>query len=506
MAVSQVRVQLQGVWHTLSYNAATLRWEGQITPSATSFHQPGGYFAAVVEATGSGGSTDTDSGVTKASLRLFVQEKAAPTLTLVSPPAGFLNTDSPQFLFQAVDEPGGSGIDPDSASAQIDGEAVPCSAAAGAAGAYSISVQAQELTDGPHTVRVTAADHDGNAAVLSVKYHVDTVPPVLTVASPPPGYVTTARPAVVLTAEDEAGGSGVDMSTLSIRLDGIEQTEGIDTDGGRVSFTPAAPLADGAHTVTAGIRDRAGNQASIRAGYVVDTVPPALWVDLSDVHVVVDDRAVHIRGETDDVTASPVAVTVGGLPAAVDGHGRFELDFPLEVGENRIQVAAADSAGLVSRAEVYRIRLVTDRTQADVDGLRALLGKPAEEWTETERMEFYRARARGAYNYTDLNRVCLAADWLAGWLTRYGYGVDVSGKRGWTAEDIPTEGQAGRYLDGVKSIQAALPVTARPPERMEKLNRDGANAIELALVQADALRPFLDLSYPVCGEPVCGEF
>lgn len=65
--------------------------------------------------------------------------------------------------------------------------------------------------------------------------------------------------------------------------------------------------------------------------------------------------------------------------------------------------------------------LVIDRSKADLDSLIALLKKPPETWTEAELAEFDLARSKGAYNYTDLNRVTTCMDYLNERLQELGY-------------------------------------------------------------------------------------
>jgi len=67
--------------------------------------------------------------------------------------------------------------------------------------------------------------------------------------------------------------------------------------------------------------------------------------------------------------------------------------------------------------------LITDRTQADLSELKALLSKPMHEWTEAETAWFNTAVSKGAYNYTDLNCVTACVEYLIGELNEYGYSV-----------------------------------------------------------------------------------
>ena len=65
MAISTVRAQINGTWHTLTYNEDTDRWEATITaPGATSYNQPNGYYNVTVEATNTAGTQATADGST----------------------------------------------------------------------------------------------------------------------------------------------------------------------------------------------------------------------------------------------------------------------------------------------------------------------------------------------------------------------------------------------------------------------------------------------------------
>ncbi len=405
MALTQVRARLGAEWVTLAYNESTGRYEGELTPAGTSVHQPGGYFNVEVEAVNGNGDRASLSGTQLPALRLVVREISAPVLTLVSPAPGYLTTASPTFLFSAVDEAGGSGVDPDSAKAAVDGASVPCTA-----------------------------------------------------------------------VQD---GAGV-----------------------RIAFTRPG-LSEGPHTVTAEVRDYDGNRAAVSAGYIVDTVAPVLILDQPGPRHVVDGDHVEIAGLAVDVTAPAVTVTVNGQAAAVAG-GRFSAVVPLAVGENRIAVSAADGAGNVSGAEVYMIRLVTDRVGADAAALRALVERPMEEWTAAELAWFNGAAQRGAYNAADLNRVGAAVGYLSGELARRGYLIGAAHRTDWSKEDAPTEGQMADYLSGVEAVRTAQGL-AMPeiPETMAALDVEGANRIEAALVAVDRVLP-LHWAW-TAGEAFCGE-
>lgn len=66
--------------------------------------------------------------------------------------------------------------------------------------------------------------------------------------------------------------------------------------------------------------------------------------------------------------------------------------------------------------------LITDRTQEELDALENLLNAPMENWTAEQLAAYNQAASKGSYNYTDLNRVTQAMDYINEQLVGYGYG------------------------------------------------------------------------------------
>lgn len=403
MALTPVRAKLGDEWVTLTYNSATGRYEGQLDPPGTSIHQPGGYYNVEVEALSGSGETAAASGEQLPSLRLVVRETAAPVLTLISPQPGYLATGAPAFVFEAVDEEGGSGVDPE--SFQVLGS--------------TAGVSAQAI----------------------------------------PG-------------------------------------------GFRFAWSPPGGWSDGAHTVSASVRDFDGNQSTVSGAYVVDTVPPALLIREPYMRHVTDAETAAVSGDAWDATSPSVAVIVAGMAVPV-ADGRFSADVPLAVGENHILATAVDGAGNQTVQEIYMIRLITDRTQADVDALKELYQRPVGGWTQEELERFDQAARRGSYDAEALNRVGVAAAWLAGELRRRGYIADIQPKTDWTEADGPTMPQMLAYLQNVEAVRTAQGVyIPEIPGGPRWLTTEGANAVEKALVEADALFP---LYAPwTAGEITCG--
>jgi hypothetical protein len=119
--------------------------------------------------------------------------------------------------------------------------------------------------------------------------------------------------------------------------------------------------------------------------------------------------------------------------------------------------------------------------------------------TSAERNEWYEYAAKGAYNYTDLNRVETAVAELSSAL-----GLELTTKTDWTMWDIPTQADMTRYLSNVERIRNAvwsgvdLPDV---PRRMDNLTYEDANNIERILLETR--KRFQ--SAPQCGEIYSGE-
>ena len=275
MAISQVRAQINGTWHTLTYNSSTGKYKATITaPGLTSFNQSGGYYNVKVEATNTAGTVGTSDGSSLTSLRLVVKERVAPVITILSPSAGAYVTNSKQpVVFTIVDETGGSGINLSSLVVKQDGTAVASNTLSTTAitNGYSVTyTPATALSDGGHTVTMSVSDNDGNAATQkSTTYTVDTVPPTLNLSSPVDGLITATAALNVSGSTNDATSSPV---TIKITLNGTDQ--GSVTVGSNGSFSKAITLANGSNTIKVTATDAAGKVSSVTRTVTLDTSVP----------------------------------------------------------------------------------------------------------------------------------------------------------------------------------------------------------------------------------------
>lgn len=145
--------------------------------------------------------------------------------------------------------------------------------------------------------------------------------------------------------------------------------------------------------------------------------------------------------------------------------------------------------------------LVYDRTSEDVAEVRRLLAKLDPETgdglTATEQFK-WDAGLKGAYNFTDLNRVESAVKLLAAALTSAGYPVEVTPvlkgskaeDREWQEGDVLYRPQWTTYIDNVQKLRDAyytLAETGELPAPGDKLKYTGANTIEKVLADIDLL-------------------
>lgn len=277
MAIASVRAQINGTWHTLTYDSASGTWKATITaPGATSFNQSGGYYNVTVEAKNEAGTAATADGATLSGLRLVVKERVAPVITILSPTSGAVVTNNKQpVVFTVIDESGGSGVNRGSIVVKLDGTAVASTTLAITAITNGFSVTytpASALGDGNHAVAINASDNDGNAATAkSTTFKVDTVPPTLNISAPAEGLITASASLTVKGSTNDATSSPV---VITIKLNGTDQ--GAVTVGSDGSFSKAITLAKGNNTIVITATDSAGKTSSVTRTVKLDTSVPKI--------------------------------------------------------------------------------------------------------------------------------------------------------------------------------------------------------------------------------------
>lgn len=277
MAVKTVQVVINGQTHTLTYNATTKKYEATLTaPSTSSYNQNGHYYNVKVKATDEAGNsvtrdaTDTTLG---SSLQLKVKEKVAPVISITAPSSSAKLTNNKPVINWTVTD-ADSGVNPSTIKLIIDSQTITTGITKTQSGKnYTCSyTPTTALSDGTHTIKVSASDYDGNVATQkSVTFTVDTVPPELSVSAPVDNLVTNQSSLVVKGTTNDVTSSPV---TLTIKLNGgTEQTVEVGSDG---SFTKTLTLVTGENTIVITAKDGAGKTSTITKKVVLDQTAPVI--------------------------------------------------------------------------------------------------------------------------------------------------------------------------------------------------------------------------------------
>lgn len=348
MAITQVRAMLGGQWYPLTYNDATRKYEAQITPAATSFHQPDGYYNVTVEAANDSGVTLTTDGTNIPGLRLVVRETTPPTFVLDSPAEGYVTTNRPTVILTATDEAGGSGIAPSSLELLVDGTpaaAEEITTEAVTSGYRFRYLPSSPLSEGRHTITASVRDNDGNAASLTAVYIVDTVPPALSVE---PVRVVVDWPEIVLS------GATNDATAPPVTLSVDDNGEGLGTipvaaDG---SYRHVLPLFVGENFITVTATDGAGLTTQ-RALYVIRLITDRTQQDVANIQALLGrsdwteaERAefnrASARGAYNHTDLNRVTAAVEYISGQLVSRGYLDPYYPIYLAEGRTEWQGAD--------------------------------------------------------------------------------------------------------------------------------------------------------------------
>uniref|UniRef100_UPI00398C1CD4 Ig-like domain-containing protein n=1 Tax=Enterobacter hormaechei TaxID=158836 RepID=UPI00398C1CD4 len=233
----------------------------------------------------------------------------------------------------------------------------------GANGAWSVKVpaaDAQALGDGTWTVNVSGKDAAGNTVSGSQTIGVDTASPVISVDTIAQDNIINAaehNQPLTLTGKTNAEAGQI----VTVTRNGKNHTATVGSDGSWSVTLPASEvqtLANGEHTLTVNVSDKAGNGSSITADFTVDTAAPVVTINT----VAGDDilntseqgQAQIISGQANGAAEGDVVtVTVGGktFTGVVQADGSWSVGVPASVigalgeGSHSISVAVTDAAG-----------------------------------------------------------------------------------------------------------------------------------------------------------------
>lgn len=174
----------------------------------------------------------------------------------------------------------------------------------------------------------------------------------------------------------------------------------------------------------------------------------------------------------------------------------------------RLQTVADNGQTYTLETTVYYgLHLVCDRRRADVQRLQELMKRGWGNLTADERAEWLAESHKGAYNYTDLNRVGAAINYVAERLCEWGYPYHPNMRTNWQAEDLFWQSDLEEYLQAVENLRRRLAVRADTPETPQRISTvDEANAIEKIIEDVYGLLNNMIAGLPYSGTIFCGGY
>ncbi len=296
----------------------------------------------------------------------FGVDTVAPTAAITSPVhQSFVGVAQPSVAFTLQDAAPSSGINTEFIRVFLDGVDITANATLtpGGDGALTATATvAMPLSDGLHTLRVTAIDNANQQAEAISQFTVDTTPPVVTPAGPGNGSTIGAS----LT-----NGNGTFTLTFSF-VDIDPSTTATCTSGPTsVSASPQGeghscilPIVEGLNTFAVMVTDSTGHSSTLAKTLILDTLVPGVAISTPLAASVTSAQTLTVHGTVADATA--VTVSVNGVPATVvPGFNGSPTTFEAQgvvVGPGpsaTFEAVAQDLGGNTGRASVS---VVVDRT------------------------------------------------------------------------------------------------------------------------------------------------
>ncbi len=229
------------------------------------------------------------------------------------------------------------------------------------------------LGEGSNTIAVHAVDVAGNAADANVSVTRYSLPSVAITSPQDLSFLAATTVDVAGTVSDSGG---------QVQVNGLPATL-----AGTSFVARAVPLVEGGNLLTAVITDHLGHASSATINVVRDLTPPHLSLDVPGDRAIVSTDSVHISGLVNDIVAGTVntqqvTVLVNGVQATVANRA-FDVQVPLQLGDNTVQAVATDESGNSAQAQITvtsvapsgpRVEIVSGDGQAAAIG--AALGAP----------------------------------------------------------------------------------------------------------------------------------
>ncbi len=248
MPVENAAGTTSGLDNTVNALAA---WAQPGTPAQPMFLYAGGLFSK------SGGYTAVR--MARYGVPSTCADSVNPLLAISAPPyGGAVNSSHPSIGVSWFEI--GSGLKTSSLQIQLNGSAIATTCTFASSSATCVPTSA--LADGVYAVTASAQDNAGNQGYMDSPglFTIDSVPPVVSIAAPVENSSVPSSQAIRVEYGD--AGSGVDPASVSLQLNGASLAATCAADAAVAVCQPSQPLPPGAATLTAAVRDLAGNGAT----------------------------------------------------------------------------------------------------------------------------------------------------------------------------------------------------------------------------------------------------
>lgn len=213
---------------------------------------------------------------------------------------------------------------------------------------YQITLHAED--NAGNTVEMTSSDPTYGEQ-LKVRV-LEKTAPTATIVSPTQGSVIGENEIDIVLEIQDAGGSGLNMESVSFKLNRVpvNSLKWSDGDGGKKTATyHATALPDGSNGIELSVSDNDGNKSNVASiSFIVSTAAPNLTVTTPAEGLVTNSPTVTVSGNAapgnENVTIA--SLTVNDQPVSVEpAGGEYSYEHTLSEGANVITVKATDTAG-----------------------------------------------------------------------------------------------------------------------------------------------------------------
>jgi hypothetical protein len=282
----------------------------------------------------------------------LVPDVEKPVVAFAAPGPNSILSGRPTLRANATDNVGVAGI-----QFLLDGSALGQEIMASP---YELVWDTSTAANGSHTLTVSARDAAGNTAAASINVHVqnvntDTTKPVVTVISPSNNSTVSGNITAAVSATDNVG-----VSSVELLLDGASLGPPLTAAPYSISVD-AAKLSNGAHTLTAIARDRAGNSASVSwtitvQNPVTDRTPPSVAISAPANNATVAGPIAITASASDNVGVTAVRFFIDNTQIGSDDvTAPYSISFAttqVPNGVHAITARAYDAAGNVGSASI----------------------------------------------------------------------------------------------------------------------------------------------------------